>query len=140
MVAFPQDGLPAETGQEHDITLVDADDASMDVAVFCLALMGTDYPSFLREAQRVLRPGGILWIAEVSSRFQPDPQQGSATSQRSKTARQFVKALESSGFKMRSSSDSKMFVVWELCKANNAAAFANPALWPALKACSYKKR
>lgn len=119
---------------------MDADDASMDVAVFCLALMGTDYPSFLREAQRVLRAGGILWIAEVSSRFQPDPHQGSGTSQHSHMAHQFVKALESSGFKLRSSNDSKMFVVWELCKAKNAAAFAKPALWPALKACSYKKR
>ena len=37
----------------------------MDVAVFCLALMGTDYPSFLREAARVLKPHGIIWIAEV---------------------------------------------------------------------------
>lgn len=41
----------------------------MDVAVFCLALMGTDYGSFLEEAVRVLRPGGWLWIAEVRSRF-----------------------------------------------------------------------
>ena len=41
----------------------------MDVVVFCLALMGTDYPRFLKEATRVLRPGGKLWIAEVRSRF-----------------------------------------------------------------------
>jgi ubiquinone/menaquinone biosynthesis C-methylase UbiE len=41
----------------------------MDVVVFCLALMGTDYPSFLREATRVLKSGGKLWIAEVRSRF-----------------------------------------------------------------------
>lgn len=39
--------------------------ASVDVAVFCLALMGTDYPAFLREAHRVLRAGGRLWVAEV---------------------------------------------------------------------------
>ena len=42
---------------------------SVDCCVFCLALMGTDYPSFLAEAARVLRPGGWLWIAEVRSRF-----------------------------------------------------------------------
>lgn len=37
----------------------------MDIAVFCLALMGTDYSSFLEEAHRVLKPQGLLWIAEV---------------------------------------------------------------------------
>ena len=37
----------------------------MDIAVFCLALMGTDYPSFLQEAARVLKPHGTTWIAEV---------------------------------------------------------------------------
>jgi ubiquinone/menaquinone biosynthesis C-methylase UbiE len=37
----------------------------VDIAVFCLALMGTDYPSFLEEAHRVLKPQGLLWIAEV---------------------------------------------------------------------------
>ena len=42
-----------------------ADAGSVDVAVFCLALMGTDYPSFLLEAARVLKPHGIIWIAEV---------------------------------------------------------------------------
>lgn len=28
----------------------------MDVAVFCLSLMGTDFPSYLQEANRVLKP------------------------------------------------------------------------------------
>ena len=36
-----------------------------DVAIFCLALMGPDYQAYVREAARVLRRGGILWIAEV---------------------------------------------------------------------------
>ncbi|KAJ9504690.1 hypothetical protein QJQ45_029770 [Haematococcus lacustris] len=40
-------------------------DASVDVAVFSLALMGTDYAQFLMEASRVLRHKGWLWIAEV---------------------------------------------------------------------------
>ena len=39
-------------------------DASVDVAVFCLALMGTDYASFLREAFRVLKP----WRKAVGGR------------------------------------------------------------------------
>lgn len=45
-------------------------DASVDAAVFCLALMGTDYPDFLKEAVRILRPGGWVWIAEVQSRWE----------------------------------------------------------------------
>lgn len=44
------------------------EDASLDAAVFCLSLMGTDYGAFLQEAARALRPGGWLWIAEVQSR------------------------------------------------------------------------
>ena len=44
-------------------------DASLDVAVFCLSLMGVDFISFLREAHRTLRPSGTLLISEVKSRF-----------------------------------------------------------------------
>lgn len=43
---------------------------SVDAAVFCLALMGTDYGRFIEEADRVLKKGGRLWIAEVRSRFE----------------------------------------------------------------------
>lgn len=32
------------------------DSSSVDVAVFCLSLMGTDFPSYLQEANRVLKP------------------------------------------------------------------------------------
>jgi ribosomal RNA-processing protein 8 len=44
---------------------VPLESASVDVAVFSLALMGTDYGLFLLEATRVLRHKGWLWIAEV---------------------------------------------------------------------------
>jgi ribosomal RNA-processing protein 8 len=40
-----------------------------DIVVFCLSLMGTNYSEFLREADRVLKPGGLLFVAEVRSRF-----------------------------------------------------------------------
>ncbi len=44
----------------------------IDAAVFCLSLMGTNFMEFLREAHRMLRPGGHLKIAEVTSRFDVD--------------------------------------------------------------------
>jgi len=44
-------------------------DASLDVVVFCLALMGTDWADFLAEAHRCLRPQGLCHIVEVESRF-----------------------------------------------------------------------
>ncbi|GAC92814.1 potential rRNA methyltransferase [Pseudozyma hubeiensis SY62] len=46
-----------------------AADGVADVAVFCLSLMGTNWVHMLLEAKRVLRTGGELIIAEVSSRF-----------------------------------------------------------------------
>ncbi|CAE8631502.1 unnamed protein product, partial [Polarella glacialis] len=42
---------------------------SLDVTVFCLALMGTDWPLFVTEAHRCLKPGGLCHIVEVESRF-----------------------------------------------------------------------
>ncbi|CAK7563570.1 MAG: 25S rRNA (adenine645-N1)-methyltransferase [Sporothrix epigloea] len=42
---------------------------SVDVAVFCLALMGTNWLTFVEEAYRILRWKGELWVAEIKSRF-----------------------------------------------------------------------
>ena len=44
-------------------------DISVDVGVFSLSLMGTNWPDFLIEANRVLKPDGLLIVAEVLSRF-----------------------------------------------------------------------
>lgn len=49
---------------------IPCDDASVDIAVSCLALMGTDWLGTIVEAHRVLRAGGVFWIAEIKSRFQ----------------------------------------------------------------------
>jgi len=43
---------------------------TVDIVVFCLALMGTNIGEFLKEANRLLKPNGILKIAEVRSRFE----------------------------------------------------------------------
>ncbi|KAI9479595.1 methyltransferase-domain-containing protein [Zychaea mexicana] len=52
-----------------DIANLPLPDGFVDVAVFSLALMGTNYLDFLKEAKRVLKAGGELKIAEVVSRF-----------------------------------------------------------------------
>lgn len=53
-----------------DIAHLPLESETVDVAIFCLALMGTNFLDFIEEAFRVLRWGGELWIAEIKSRFQ----------------------------------------------------------------------
>ncbi|CDS07495.1 hypothetical protein LRAMOSA01444 [Lichtheimia ramosa] len=70
----------------------------VDVAVFSLALMGTNYLEFLKEAKRVLKPGGELKIAEVISRFSD--------------VDGFIDLLEHLGFDFTDKDDSnKMFIM-----------------------------
>ncbi|KAK6511473.1 25S rRNA (adenine645-N1)-methyltransferase [Arthrobotrys musiformis] len=52
-----------------DIANLPLRDGSVDIAIFCLALMGTNWPKMIEEAARVLRNGGEIWIAEIKSRF-----------------------------------------------------------------------
>jgi ribosomal RNA-processing protein 8 len=54
---------------EADVSKLPLKDGSVDVAIFCLALMGTNWIDFVEEAFRVLRWKGELWIAEIKSRF-----------------------------------------------------------------------
>ena len=55
-----------------DISKVPLPDSSVDVAISCLALMGTNWLDFVEEAYRLLRWKGEYWIAEVASRFVMD--------------------------------------------------------------------
>ena len=48
-------GKSAEHVIQTDISKVPLGTGSLDVGVFCLSLMGTNFPDFLREANRVLR-------------------------------------------------------------------------------------
>ncbi|KAJ5907665.1 hypothetical protein N7495_000347 [Penicillium taxi] len=54
-----------------DISNLPVEDGSVDVAIFCLSLMGTNWVSFVEEAWRVLRGDGKgeCWVSEVKSRF-----------------------------------------------------------------------
>ena len=61
---------------------------SVDHVVCCLSLMGTNWPNTIREAARILAPGGHLHIAEVTSRLQH-------------TLEDFMYFVDSCGFKTK---------------------------------------
>lgn len=52
-----------------DISALPIPENSVDVAIFCLALMGTNWLDFIDEAYRILRWKGELWVSEIKSRF-----------------------------------------------------------------------
>ncbi|KAK4193939.1 ribosomal RNA-processing protein 8 [Podospora australis] len=54
---------------KSDIANLPAPNDSVDVVIFCLALMGTNWTDFIEEAYRILRWKGELWVAEIKSRF-----------------------------------------------------------------------
>ncbi|KAK5070176.1 25S rRNA (adenine645-N1)-methyltransferase [Lithohypha guttulata] len=54
-----------------DISALPLHHGQVDMAIFCLSLMGTNWLAFVEEAWRVLRGDGKgeVWVAEVKSRF-----------------------------------------------------------------------
>lgn len=116
-----------------DMSNTPLESSSVDVAVFCLSLMGTDYPSFLKEARKVLKPRGWLLIAEVKSRL--DPNTGGADPNK------FMKAICELGFTIESKDFSnKMFVLFYLKKKEKQNSADKEISWPELKPCIYKRR
>ncbi|XP_035535424.1 ribosomal RNA-processing protein 8 [Morone saxatilis] len=109
-----------------DMANVPLRDGSVDIAVFCLSLMGTNLADFLAEANRVLKRGGVLKIAEVASRFE--------------NVRSFVTALASLGFKLVSKdTENTHFYSFELLKTGDAPENIKK-FGLQLKPCVYKKR
>ncbi|KAK9770323.1 putative Ribosomal RNA-processing protein 8 [Seiridium cardinale] len=60
---------PSPLVTRADIANLPLEDGSVNVVIFCLALMGTNWPAFIDEAYRILHWKGELWIAEIKSRF-----------------------------------------------------------------------
>ncbi|KAG8384876.1 hypothetical protein BUALT_Bualt04G0163900 [Buddleja alternifolia] len=114
-----------------DMSNTPLNSSSVDVAVFCLSLMGTNFSSYLLEANRVLKPNGWLLIAEVKSRF--DPTTGGAEPDK------FVKAICELGFTSISKDFSnKMFILFYFKKKEKQK--SKDIKWPELKPCLYKRR
>jgi SAM-dependent methyltransferase len=111
-----------------DMANVPLESKSVDVAIFCLSLMGTNLADFLREAHRVLKPKGILKIAEVRSRFESTKDE----------LEDFITVLHKLGFAcVRKDRSNKMFVMLEL-KLNGKS--PDQALEFQAKPCIYKRR
>ena len=78
------DGPNASLITVADISSLPLADGSVDVAIFCLALMGTNWVDFVEEAGRVVRWGGECWVAEIKSRFGRPPPKKKANLSRKK--------------------------------------------------------
>eukprot|EP00656_Telonema_subtile_P031113 TRINITY_DN34099_c0_g1_i2.p1 TRINITY_DN34099_c0_g1~~TRINITY_DN34099_c0_g1_i2.p1 ORF type:complete len:203 (-),score=52.59 TRINITY_DN34099_c0_g1_i2:38-646(-) len=117
---------PNERVVACDMAHVPLEDEVVDMAVFSLSLMGTNYVDFLKEASRVLKIRGELRIAEVKSRIDD--------------LDRFVALLSDLGFYLQSKDEqNKMFVMLVLVKQRHVDRKAKVKA-PALKACQYKKR
>ncbi|KAL5250090.1 hypothetical protein ACHWQZ_G015980 [Mnemiopsis leidyi] len=101
-------------------------DKSVDIAVFCLSLMGTDFKDFIREARRVLRPKGRLIIAEVTSRISD--------------ITEFVNGVEELGFANLEKNEPNNYFVELIFKKTKPKENKGKFESLALKPCSYKKR
>ncbi|VFQ77326.1 unnamed protein product [Cuscuta campestris] len=117
-----------------DMANTPLDSSSVDVAVFCLSLMGINYPSYLQEAHRVLKPSGWLLIAEVKSRL--DPNTGGADPGK------FIKAVCDLGHScVKKDSSNKMFALFYFKKKKDTQNVEGRKIdWPELKPCLYKRR
>jgi ribosomal RNA-processing protein 8 len=105
------------------------EDASVDIVVCCLSLMGTNIGDFLKEAQRILKPRGIVKIAEVRSRFEGEED----------GLKKFIRVIKLSGFEITQKDFlSKMFLMLEGVKSNHKVPLFNDTY--SAKACVYKKR
>jgi len=113
-----------------DICSVPLANESVDVCVFCLSLMGTNLADYLAEAHRILKIGGKLKIAEISSRFE--------------SVKKFRRSLEKMGFTLMKQrnppgDDQSYFLMFDFEKTDAKISNRNPkGLY--LKPCLYKKR
>lgn len=64
------DGPNAALITVADLCRLPLKDNEVDLAVLCLALMGTNWVDGVDEVRRVVRSGGEVWVAEIRSRFQ----------------------------------------------------------------------
>ena len=114
-----------------DIADVPLSDNSVDIGVYCLSLMGTNVSGFIKECSRVLKPQGIVKIAEVKSRFENESLGG---------IKGFVSKMKAYGFDLKSKRENnKMFVMFDFVKTKKKTSSVDlPEI--EFKPCEYKRR
>lgn len=109
---------------ESDIRSVPLEDCSVDIAVFCLSLMGENVSSYVQEAYRILKPGGQLKVVEVRSRLVKIDH--------------FIKPMAIHGFNLlKKDLESNFFCFFDFKKSSKKSSTL-PSI--DLKPCVYKKR
>ncbi|XP_069131520.1 uncharacterized protein [Argopecten irradians] len=107
-----------------DMAKVPLKKETVDVAVFCLSLMGRNLPDYLKEASRVLKPGGSLKVAEVTSRI--------------RNLVHFKKTMEKFGFRLvNEDTTNKMFCLFDFKKSKPSKNIPSEFH---LEPCIYKRR
>jgi SAM-dependent methyltransferase len=102
----------------------------VDVAIFCLSLMGTNLADFVREAHRTLKDTGRLKIAEVRSRFESRSGKDEL--------KDFIDVLDKLGFEcIKTDRSNKMFVLLDLTKNGKPP---RKEIEFTAKPCIYKRR
>lgn len=109
---------------------VPLEDNKCDLVVFCLSLMSTNLRDCLIEANRIMKKDGILFIAEVTSRFEDNK------------FKVFISSLEQFGFKIKKQmvlEPDDYFVLFKFKKVSNIEKLKGlPGI--NLKSCKYKTR
>uniref|UniRef100_A0A182S7V6 Ribosomal RNA-processing protein 8 n=1 Tax=Anopheles maculatus TaxID=74869 RepID=A0A182S7V6_9DIPT len=99
----------------------------VNVVIFCLSLMGTNLADFFLEANRVLKVGGTMKIAEVSSRFD--------------NVNVFVSNVQRCGFKLENKDlKHSLFYFFNFKKERTVLKGSTNTKQFSLKPCLYKKR
>lgn len=113
-----------------DIAHVPLANETVDIVVFCLSLMGTNLGDFIVEANRILKPGGLLKIVEVRSRFEKEVE----------GIKKFMKVVKKAGFELVNEKNelNKMFFMLE-CRKTSSVSRGERVEFSA-KPCLYKRR
>ncbi len=113
-----------------DIRNVPLETQSVDMVIFCLSLMGTNFHEYLIESYRVLKENGLLKVAEVRSRFY--------------SMNRFERFLNRVGFEVIAKDfDNTHFVIFHCQKSTSKTCQKFPIVFNAkkiLKPCVYKRR